>query len=634
MRTHLKSVRLCAIAALVGLAASDVSAGPTFTLIRLDALMRTDPSGLPFGDTRRPRFNNRGDVLNIFPAGGGLFKSKFQRYDGVVWDLPGFNDSPNNSNVRQFLAQNGNAGASSPRIPIGELFDFNHARLLDPATGGLSQPLTPKGVTLIPAMSAVGTAAALSVDGIAYSSNGLIASYLSYRTELNADPGNTFDLTRPGVYNLADNSVRFLFGPGSTTQINANDSSIPAVMNDNGVIAGYSGATPSILSTDPAQGALLTLAPGTTGITTTVFDINASGSIIGTTTGAQAMRWTSTGVLSSYDVSNAQYFGINDRGEIVGSKNGSPVIFRGGLIQVVNTAVNGGGTATVNQLWDSNNNGRILATVTIPGSGTELAMLQEMGAPYQYQRADITGAGQSNFVWRHATNGQLGVWFMNNTNVSAQSWASLPPCDSNWDLVATGDFNSDTFADLVWRNKVTGSNGIWLMNGVNFIGYAALPPQADLNWKIVAAADFNGDGYVDIVWRNSATGSNGVWFMRGSVAQGWGNLPPTDTGWNIVGANDMNGDGKPDLVFRNPTTGANAVWIMNGITFSSYVALQTVVDTNWRVAGIADMNNDAKADVVWRNVADGSNGVWIMDGTNLVQWIPVSSASTDWVLKN
>ena len=79
------------------------------------------------------------------------------------------------------------------------------------------------------------------------------------------------------------------------------------------------------------------------------------------------------------------------------------------------------------------------------------------------------------------------------------------------------DFNGDDKTDILWRNKSTGQNIVWLMNGTSFSTYAELMQVADTNWEIVGTGDFNGDGKTDILWRNKSTGENVVWFMNGAA---------------------------------------------------------------------------------------------------------------------
>ena len=48
----------------------------------------------------------------------------------------------------------------------------------------------------------------------------------------------------------------------------------------------------------------------------------------------------------------------------------------------------------------------------------------------------------------------------------------------------TKDFNSDGKSDILWRNKVTGQNIIWFMNGATRLSYVFIDPVVDLNWRI------------------------------------------------------------------------------------------------------------------------------------------------------
>jgi hypothetical protein len=98
--------------------------------------------------------------------------------------------------------------------------------------------------------------------------------------------------------------------------------------------------------------------------------------------------------------------------------------------------------------------------------------------------------------------------------------------------------------------------------------------------------DFNGDGKTDILWRNKSTGQNVVWLMNGTTYSSYAELlQVADTNWQIVGTGDFNADGKTDILWRNKTTGQNVVWLMNGITYSSYTELLQVTDTNWEIVG-------------------------------------------------
>jgi hypothetical protein len=148
------------------------------------------------------------------------------------------------------------------------------------------------------------------------------------------------------------------------------------------------------------------------------------------------------------------------------------------------------------------------------------------------------------------------------------------------------DFNGDGKTDILWRNKSTGQNVVWLMNGTTYSSYSDLLQVPDTNWQIVGTGDFNGDGKTDILWRNKTTGENVVWLMNGTTYSNYTDLLQVpDTNWQIVVTGDFNGDGKTDILWRNKSTGQNVVWLMNGTTYSNYTELLQVPDTNWEIVG-------------------------------------------------
>src|SRR6266699_3124922 len=81
---------------------------------------------------------------------------------------------------------------------------------------------------------------------------------------------------------------------------------------------------------------------------------------------------------------------------------------------------------------------------------------------------------------------------------------ALPPC-------ASGDFDGDGKADILWRNALTGENYIWLMNGLTIAAQGLVNVVDDPAWQVQGVGDFDGDGKADILWRNSATGENDIY---------------------------------------------------------------------------------------------------------------------------
>src|SRR6266446_2380707 len=77
------------------------------------------------------------------------------------------------------------------------------------------------------------------------------------------------------------------------------------------------------------------------------------------------------------------------------------------------------------------------------------------------------------------------------------------------------DFSGNGRSDILWRNRSTGQNQIWFMNGGTLTSAANTNPVADPNRVVAGVADFNGDGKADILWHNNATGENRLWLMSG-----------------------------------------------------------------------------------------------------------------------
>jgi hypothetical protein len=238
----------------------------------------------------------------------------------------------------------------------------------------------------------------------------------------------------------------------------------------------------------------------------------------------------------------------------------------------------------------SNNTAPVLTSVGVPAGcsgGATPATTQSCTyvAPTCSYTYSVWGACQSSGTQTRTVTSTTPAG-CTGTPVTTQSCTYVPP------VPGTGacDFNGDGNTDLVWRNKSTGENTIWLMSGATHMpgNNATLPSVLDTNWKVVGIADMNGSGQPDIIWRNMATGENKVWVMSGATHIPGNNaaLPSEpDTNWEIVGIADMNGSGQPDIIWRNMATGENRIWFMNGVTYVSGATLPSVLDTNWEIVG-------------------------------------------------
>ncbi|MEA2833981.1 MAG: serralysin [Methylobacteriaceae bacterium] len=245
---------------------------------------------------------------------------------------------------------------------------------------------------------------------------------------------------------------------------------------------------------------------------------------------------------------------------------------------------------------------------------------------------DFNGDGMADVFWRNA-DGSLVNWTMNGSTItSGQALTSDGQAlvlDSSWHVLSTDDFNDDGDADIIWQSS-SGALYEWTMNGSTVTSGPAVTSNGqaltlDTSWHVVATGDFNGDGDADIIWQNTS-GVLDEWTMDGSTVTSGpavtsnGQAITLDSSWHALGTGDFNGDGNDDIIWQN-TNGALYEWMMNGSTITSSEAPtsngQVVTpDASWHVAGIADFNHDGHADLLWQNDS-GSLLDWTMNGSTI-----------------
>jgi hypothetical protein len=232
------------------------------------------------------------------------------------------------------------------------------------------------------------------------------------------------------------------------------------------------------------------------------------------------------------------------------------------------------------------------------------------------------GSHTWRMIWHSRSAGYLSVWRMSGTTMAAGETPSpnhVP--DTDWELIATADFNSDSHVDMLWQHRRTRLTTVWLMNGNSFIGPGLLSHNTvgDKNWALRLAADMNADGHPDLVWQHETEGYISVWLMNGlnlveARLLNPGQVPDTD--WRIMAAGNYNGDGFIDLVWQNTRTGVVTVWLMNGLNFASagLLANNTVGDKNWRVTAAVDVDRNGTPDLIWQHGTAGSLAITFMQG--------------------
>ena len=207
--------------------------------------------------------------------------------------------------------------------------------------------------------------------------------------------------------------------------------------------------------------------------------------------------------------------------------------------------------------------------------------------------------------------GQALVWEMQGTAVAAAGSVGPNP-GPNWRVKATGDFNGDGHADIVWQ-KVNGDVVVWETNGFGVIGSADLGDPGQ-DWHVKATGDFNHDGRSDILWQN-ASGEVVIWAMNGGTVIGGGVVGNPGPGWHAIGSGDFTGDGRSDILWQNDN-GQAVIWALNGSTVVATAAAGNP-GPSWHAIGAGDYNGDGRADILWQN-SSGEVVVWEMSGASVI----------------
>ncbi len=179
------------------------------------------------------------------------------------------------------------------------------------------------------------------------------------------------------------------------------------------------------------------------------------------------------------------------------------------------------------------------------------------------------------------------------------------------------DFDGDFQDEPVFRD---------LVSGTAYVDHAAITgaPTLALNWKLSATGDFNADGKADILWRNTTSQKLVIWTMIGNAKVG--NIIPSpdqavDANWEVAGAADFNGDGNRDLLWYNQTSGKLVLWFMNASVVritGQFTSPASVGNNNWRALAVGDYGKGPGGlydtqDIVWQNDTSKKIVVWFMD---------------------
>ncbi|GAB2529358.1 M6 family metalloprotease domain-containing protein [Simplicispira piscis] len=297
---------------------------------------------------------------------------------------------------------------------------------------------------------------------------------------------------------------------------------------------------------------------------------------------------------------------------------------RGVLFFSGNNSAFGKTTSPNSNLYNGTQTSRGLSNISTP-SASMSAIFEGDPSP-TFKLGDFNFDGKSDILVENSITGSKGIWYMNGPSIiSGQEFVTTPP---DWKMTGVGDFNSDGKSDIVAENSTTGERGIWYMNGSTIVSGQVFA-TVSTSWKIVGTGDFNYDGKIDILVENSTTGERGIWYMNESTIVSGQVFATVSTSWKIVGTGDFNYDGKIDILVENSTTGERGIWYMNNSIITSGQVFSTV-PANWKITGTGDFNYDGKIDILVENSLTGEKGIWFMNGASIGSGSVFVTASTDW----
>ncbi len=280
-------------------------------------------------------------------------------------------------------------------------------------------------------------------------------------------------------------------------------------------------------------------------------------------------------------------------------------------------------------LWRGQTGGNFASVTNLPAQTDPAWGVKATG--------DFNRDGTKDLFWYNQQTGQTAVWLMRQGNVYAT--VNTPTvADLAWTIGGTGDFDRDGDGDILWYNTSTGDTGLWEIQDGNYVRAItnSTPKLPDKSWYVAAIGDFDRDGTADILWRNRRTGDNGIWKMQGFDYVKAYDLPNVDQKWELLRSADFNGDGSPDLLWRNRNSGEVLIWLMDGPKYVSTKVsfLPAVLNSQWKVQGTGDFNRDGFQDILWYNSTTGSIALWYLNNARFgaAVYLP-SVAEVDWQIQ-
>lgn len=239
---------------------------------------------------------------------------------------------------------------------------------------------------------------------------------------------------------------------------------------------------------------------------------------------------------------------------------------------------------------------------------------------------DFNGDGSADVLWFRAYDQRLVVTYV--TSDIGETHEAVPTqLAAGWAVRGTGDVDGDGQDDLVVQNDASGQTAFWLMDGSRPVHFS---PAYSYSGRLVTMGDFDGDRKLDLIFQYD---SGGLRLVHADDPPYDGrSLPAPAPGWSVVGAADADGDGRDDLVLADHQGIAYwiletdaAIWFYGGPAVKRY-SPGFLRPAGYSLAALGDYDGDRDMDVTWTRSSDGTILMWQGDGAGFMQ-STVSAAS-------
>ncbi len=255
---------------------------------------------------------------------------------------------------------------------------------------------------------------------------------------------------------------------------------------------------------------------------------------------------------------------------------------------------------------------------------------------------DLNGDGIPDIIWQKSGTNETKFWFMNTDGTKKSELDLNHGAGTKWRLSSTGDMDNDGNIDLLWQEENGATVFCYYMDGSGGIREgASLASGVASGWRFVSASgDFNGDGNADLLWHSTNRGSTVCWNFNGQGRVS--SFSPLGSKisdvFNSYAGHDMNSDGDSDVIYQNANNGKVVVWYFNDsktvIGTKTYFE-KNILDASLRVVGAKDYDNDGGVDILLQNQTTGVAKIvyFDKDGAQLSEK-EIGTVGSTWEIRN